>query len=275
MSAHTRETQIVSTRKPMANIIGILTAVVLALATFVAFKNKEKTGIEITNRQAAEKKLDGTQARLKKSEATLANTKKDRATNEEGLAKAESDNATLNKSITAISTDLEAKNKEVEENKAKLEKIREELKEVGDIQGLAAKIRTTKGEIEELTQTISTSEAKLANLTGENTRVEGSIQNFRDISSRFAAKESDPALKTRINAIYSSWGFVTLGSGNNAGIVSSSNLDVVRDGETIAKLVVTAVEGGTASATVVPESLKPDTVLMVGDSVVAGKKDVK
>jgi len=82
-------------------------------------------------------------------------------------------------------------------------------------------------------------------------------------------------LKTRIRSIYPNWGFVTLAAGNNAGVVANSSLDVVRDGETVAKLLVTAVESSSASASIVPDSLAPDVTLSVGDQVIPGQVAAK
>jgi hypothetical protein len=50
---------------------------------------------------------------------------------------------------------------------------------------------------------------------------------------------------------------------------------VVRDGATIAKLLVTSVEGRSASASIIPDSIAQDITLMVGDRVVTGSKTKK
>ena len=81
------------------------------------------------------------------------------------------------------------------------------------------------------------------------------------------ASMSSPNLKTRISAIFDSYGFVTLPVGNRAGVVGGSTLEIVRDNEVIGKLLVKSVEANTAAAEIVPNSIKADTVLMVGDSV--------
>ena len=47
----------------------------------------------------------------------------------------------------------------------------------------------------------------------------------------------------------------------------NSTLDVVREDEVIAKLLVTIVEQDSASANIVPGSMAPDTFLMIGDTV--------
>jgi beta-lactamase superfamily II metal-dependent hydrolase len=128
---------------------------------------------------------------------------------------------------------------------------------------------------EELRQSVTSNEAKLANLTSENQEVESRISGLNQESTFVSRSESFPTLKTRISAIYPTWGFVTLAAGNTSGVVTSSPLNVVRDGEVIAKLLVTAVEANTASASIVPDSVGQDVVLMVGDQVVPGEKGAK
>ena len=52
-------------------------------------------------------------------------------------------------------------------------------------------------------------------------------------------------------------------------MVANSTLDVVRGDNTVAKLLVTSVESGTAAASIIPDSMANDTALMVGDRVIA------
>jgi hypothetical protein len=77
-------------------------------------------------------------------------------------------------------------------------------------------------------------------------------------------------LKTRITSIYPNWGFVTLADGMTAGVAGGSPLDIVRDNEVIAKLLVTTVERNSASASIVPDSIADGVTLMIGDRVTAG-----
>ena len=79
---------------------------------------------------------------------------------------------------------------------------------------------------------------------------------------------SSISLKTRIRSVYPTWGFVTLNGGDKAGVVLNSTLAVVRDDEVVCKLFVTTVERDSASANIVPDSIDPGVVLMVGDRVV-------
>ncbi|OYV04147.1 MAG: hypothetical protein CFE26_18460 [Verrucomicrobiales bacterium VVV1] len=255
----------------MANVFGILTAIVLAFAAFVANKNMTKHQTEISNRQTEQTRLDQSKRRLAITQEDLAVTTKSREETQATVVKLTKEKVAQDVINTGLKEEITKKTAEVAAKKEQLDSIKEKLKDVGNIEDLASKLKTRRAELEELTSTIAASEASLANLTAESARLDQVNANYREMSSWPAAKKSNPALKTRISSIYPDWGFVTLAAGNAAGVIASSSLDIVRDGETIAKLVVTAVEASTASASIVPDSLKADTVLMVGDSVVPSK----
>jgi hypothetical protein len=129
-------------------------------------------------------------------------------------------------------------------------------------------MRATKAELTELAQNIEANENRLDQLTTDNRQTEDRIGGMRSMFETFSKSNSLPTLNTRIRSIYPTWGFVTLSSGNDAGVAMSSTLDVVRDGATIARLLVTAVERNSASANIIPDSIAQDITLMVGDRVV-------
>lgn len=259
----------------MANVFGILTAIVLALAAFVAFKNKSAYEAEITNRQTEETKLSRSKDRLKTAQDNLRATNEDQSETEADIAQLQSQEAAQKKANSEMEETIASKKTEVESNKAKLDEIAEKAAQVGDVRELASKMKIYRGEIEELGQSIAAAESRLANLTSENNRVEAVINDLKSESERISRSESAPGLRTRISSIYQNWGFVTLSAGNSSGVVANSTLDVVRDGEIIAKLLVTAVESSTSSANIIPDTLKEDAVLMVGDQVVPGQKATK
>jgi myosin heavy subunit len=256
----------------MTKVFGIITAIVLALSAFIAFKNKAAYE-EATAATATQKELlTKVKARLKAAEEVLAALPVERAgvdAESDKLTEQESAMKKANEELTATSDSLTAK---IAENKAKLDDIRQKTEKTGDLKELASKMRTMNAEVEELKQSIAANEAKLANLIATTQATDTQSTALKNDFEIFAKGESLPSLKTRIRSIYPNWGFVTLGSGNSAGVMSNSTLAVVRDGATIAKLLVTSVETSTASASIVPDSLAPDVTLMVGDQVVPGSK---
>jgi hypothetical protein len=174
-----------------------------------------------------------------------------------------------NKDIEAKITAGEAK---ITANQQQIDDMENRLKETGDIETLVADLKSDQAEIERLDAGIEENQAKLANLTSEIRRTDGVIGDFRNVERSHSNKESYFS-RARIRSVFGNWGLVTLSAGNTAGVVQGSVLNVVRDGEVVAKLRVSAVEASSAAADIIPDSLAPDTVLMVGDTVVPAKKE--
>lgn len=259
----------------MANILGIFTAIILAVAAFVAVKNNARFETEIANRATEEASLKRSQDRLTAALEVLRALPIERADIDAQFAVKTEEETALKESNDAIKAETERKTQQIEANTRKLDEFREKIAKVGRIQDLGPKMKSMRNELEELTQSIADNEATLANLTAQDAATAAEAQNRKDQLETFSRGESLPTLATSIRSIYPTWGFVTLNAGNNAGVTANSSLDVVRDGATIAKLLVTSVESRSASASIIPDSLAQDVTLMVGDRVVAGKKSTK
>ena len=256
----------------MANVFGILTAITLVLAAFIAFKNKGQyeTGISVL---ADNKKLLVTsQAHLDTSKEVLEALPAEISAMNAEVEKLTAAQGAQEKANAGYKETAEAKSAKVAENKVKLDGIREKTQATGNLKELASKMRTTNTELEELSQSIANTSAKMANLVSQSTSSKAEVEAAKVKFEGFTNGASVASLQTRVRSIYPNWGFVTLASGNNAGVVTNSTLNVVRGGETIARLLVTAVESSSASATIVPDSLAPDATLRVGDRVEAAAK---
>jgi hypothetical protein len=259
----------------MANVFGILTAIVLALSAFIAFKNKSAYETKISDKTTEVEKLTKSEARRAAAEELLGQLPGELAGVQSEVEKLTSEEDAAKKANEAIAVQVKAKTDKIAANKTQLDEIRAKTEKSGNINELASKLKLTSAELEDLAQSIAATEAKLANLTSQNKSTEGMVTTSKSKFDNFSSGQSLPELKTRIRSIYPNWGFVTLASGNNAGVVTNSTLDVIREGEVVAKLLVTAVESGSASATIVPDSLSDDVTLMVGDRVVPGVKATK
>jgi hypothetical protein len=255
----------------MANVFAILSAIALAAAAFLAMKNKEAYADEIKARQGEQDRLATQTAKHESLVADYDETAATRKSTEEetvGLRAKETEQTKKNKDVESS---VATKKAEADSNAAKITEVETQLKEVGNIEELVGKMKRTKQDLEEFTLAIASTEAKLADLTSEKNRTEGVIGTYTAKNSNYSNKRSFFG-STRISAIYPAYGFVTLPLGNNAGVVSGSPLDVVRDGSVIAKLRVRSVESGRAAAEIIPDSVAADTTLSVGDRVVPGSE---
>jgi peptidoglycan hydrolase CwlO-like protein len=259
----------------MANVFGILTAIVLALSALVAFKNKAAYETDLAETQNQKELLAKSEDRLAKVEVVLAALPPEIQGVEDQASALTSKESAQTKVNDDLNAQIKSKSDQIAEAKTQLDDIREKTSKVGNIKELDAKMRETNSAIMELTQSISDNEATLANLTAQSTSTEAQISTTKSKFEDFAASRSLPTLNTRIRSIYPSWGFVTLVGGNNVGVVTGSTLNVVRNDTVIAQLLVSGVEATSASASIVPDSLDDGATLMVGDRVVPGLKETK
>ena len=248
----------------MANVFGILTAIVLALAGFVAYKNKAAYENEIYRKRATtrqttselESKTQGPNWLQKPFPRTAWPKPSPSAPSVDAEVVKQTEMETAQKKTNdGLDAGKRGQDRQGRANKVKLDDIREKTAKVGDLKELASKMRATKAELEEIAQSITATEAKLANLTALNNQAENQVTASKVKFERYRQRPVAATLNTRIRSIYPTWGFVTLAAGNNAGVVANSTLDVVRDGSTIAKLLVTSVESSTASASIIPDSI--------------------
>ena len=252
----------------MVNTLGYLTAIVLAFSAFVAFKNKEEytnqkqiTENESSKRDRNQKKFEGLVDEIAglESERDTANQSRD-----DFAAKLEEQEAKNEQ----VSKESEEAKSSLEETASRLAGKAKELEELGEIRDLGPKI-------EGLTISIQELEDKLAILNTENSRLRGQktesgtrLATIKKKLSDITSGRSLPSMKTRISAISRTLGFVTLGGGINSGVIGGSKVAVVRGGEKIAELNVTAVSTNTATADIILSTLKKGEQVSVGDTVI-------
>ena len=252
----------------MSNTLGILTAIVLALSAFFAWKNKTAYENRIAETQDEKRKLERSTDRYNKAVDDVNVTTKGIEETLAETTRLNEETDTRKNTNQGLTLQVETKTGEVNRNKERLGEVRDMASRIADQKELANQLRQYRTEFEELGQSITAAEGRLANLTASNNQAQEQSDTIRTRLDTFTAGRSLPSLDTRIRSIYPTWGFVTLAAGNNSGVVANSTLNVVRGGDVIGKLLVTAVESSTASASIVPDSLPEDTVLMVGDRVV-------
>lgn len=256
----------------MSKIFGTLTLITLAIACFIGLKNKNASQAEIEKRKQTETSLTKEETRRDNAIKDRDETKAEKEALLAEIPNLEEQRKQQQSANDELTKTKEAKAAEAEGNKAKLDQAREQSEAFNNIEGLAGKLTGMINEQKELEDSVSVSESKLASLTAENTRIETQVAEQRRQTELRSKGESFSNLRARVSAVYTNWGFVTLSSGNAAGVIMNSTLDVVRNDEVIAKLLVTAVERNTASASIIPDTVKEDVTISPGDLVVPGAK---
>jgi hypothetical protein len=252
----------------MANTFGILAALILLFAAFVANKNKEA--------------IEGTLAKIDQEEKKLArqeNTHKGLVADIEGLVedKKVADEAREAKQIDldaqlasnkAVQADLETKKGEAASIEEEVATAQDKLKELGPIRDLGPKIEALKMAVAGLEDDVALVNAQVSKLRSDKTSTADRATKLKQELSYRTTGKSQPHLRTRINSVFRNYGFVTLAGGDSAGVVAGSKLSVQRNGEEIAQIQVTAVEANSSSANIIPSSLKGDSSISIGDIVI-------
>jgi len=256
----------------MSKIIGIIAAAVLVIAAFVAFKNQQAYGKEIDNFRSAQaekkdtiQRLEDQQKRFKEAEEGKAALTLNLVERGKKLATAIRDYDDLKKEVSSLKESHSIK----EEQIATAEDILKGLPEPDD---LIPKLKRLRNQLMEAEEGTANEVDRVKKLTQQDQDAKQKIQSLSQVIDGYSMGRSLMSLKTSISAIYSGWGFVILAGGDNEGVVPGSMLNVVRAGEVIAKLRVTAVEAGRSAADIVVDSMSADTMLRAGDEVVAEEK---
>lgn len=252
----------------MQTTLGILTALVFAASAFLGYNNMEKYKEQIGLRQAEESKRDNVlRPKLKRTLDERDVTKTQKEEQQQAAEQKKVEVVAQLQKLEDLKKEIATKEEQVRDQKASIDALADRLKELGDVTELATKMRRMNDELVQLQSDIDQTTSKLNNLIAEKNRTTAIITAFEEENAWRNANVSNPKLDTRISSIFDTYGFVTLPVGNSSGVVGGSSLDVVRDGEVIAKLLVKTVEASTAAAEIIPNSLRAETVLMVGDKI--------
>lgn len=257
----------------MSKIIGIIAAVVLVIAAFVAFKNQQAYKNEIRKFQAAQadkvrtvNELESEQKRFKAAESAkdsnalkLVETGKVRDT-------AIRDYDDLKKEIASLKQTFDDKEGDITN-------ANNILKDLPAPDALIPKLKRLRNQLVEAEEGIANEKNKITELNQQNQDCEQKIQSLSQVIGDYSTGRSLASLRTTIRSVYKNWGFVILAGGDNEGVVPGSYLEVIRDDEVVAKLKVTAVEAGRAAADIIENSVSPNTVLRSGDVVIPEQVD--
>lgn len=252
----------------MANTFGILTALVLAFTAFVAFKNKEEFEKQLKNTQIEQGKFDVNTKTFNQlvadNKQLVAETEAANGRRDELQVKLDKQNEE-NESLEAKIAD---KTRELGQVEAKVADQKDTLKELGPLIDLAPKIGRLNGEIADLEDEVATLKANIDQLEGQKARTADASASAKSKLSDITSGRSLPTMSAKVDRIDRRLGFVMLNQGIKDGVVGGSKVAVMRGGEKIGELSVTAVSANAATADIIHSSVKEGEDISVGDSVV-------
>ena len=254
----------------MEKIFGILTAVVLVLSVWIGYKNSTKLADQKDALQSEETRLEGNEAERSdvnaKIKAEQAEIESLTAQNENAKGELES----LQGDIDDLKTQVADKEAELQSVEVKLVASQEMDDQISDSKDLIEQVDSTKNKIAQLKSDIATEKTNFENVEQGATQAEAVLAAKKVIIDSRSSGKSAPSLSTSVGGVYNTWGFVTINSGNAQGVVPGSILDVLRNGEVVAKLKVTTVEQNRSAADIIQDEAGSVSV-RAGDRVVAEK----
>lgn len=258
----------------MKTVLHIIAVLVLLAAGFFGYQLKTKY----------EAQLDSTAGLVQKN--TQISKVIDDTKGEKGAAeKVRADALAVRDGTTA---DLElavAKSGELKSSLAKIDQRMDEAQaELDKVIELKAELEKTlpgitiaelPAEIERLKTEKITKEKRIEELDLLNTKIANDIEKKQADLTREQGvltdsrkRVSDNKFQGTITAVNSEWGFVVIGSGENAGLTGSSKLLIKRGGRLIGKLTISNLQSNQAIADVVPDSVSIGARIQIGDQVI-------
>ncbi len=251
----------------MTNILGAIAAVFLVVSAYFAWQNQSSLN-------AQKDKKENVEAQYNKAQKVLQNAQSDvkeaSASIEEEQTKLADMKEQFNKTKAGeIEEDIAAVELRIEERKEDVKRVDGVAEESGKVERLARQYKSANLELAEVREDLSAAESKRAATDSKAMTLEKQLAKTKDSVGFYSKGQSSPDLKSKVVDVYGQYGYVTISSGDHQGVVKGSKLKVVREGATIAKLVVTAVESSSASANIVQGSLIEGYRIHPGDQVLS------
>lgn len=250
-------------------ILGGLTLIVLLFSAFIGMKNSDAHKDQIEKRDRAERNRTAASEDLASVSQELEQAISE---NDELTTKAAQEKVNLTefeKKAKALAAKAVLTKQLHESNVKRLEELEAEIKSQPQAEKLVPEIKLLNTKLAKQEDALLVDKKDLDEVGASTEQITGNLRFLSDKLEGLAKGTSSPSLNTKIQTVYSKWGFVTLRAGNAQGVVAGSNLDVLRGGEVIAKLKVTAVEKYRATADITTDIDADTFVVRAGDTVVA------
>ena len=251
----------------MHNMLTTLSLIALIGAAVLSFMNKENLANAREDGVSMKTELKREEVELAESTATLAELDQSLETATSELETFASEAEALTSQITAKEDELETLQGDLTSAQESLSTMKDKIADVGDLNTAKERLEALRAENAELT-------SKLASLTNEvesATATSEALQNEIDkitAQNKLQDEGNVPEdFSAAISQVYSEWGFVVLGAGNNQRAAEGATLSVRRGGAEIAQVKITDLLQNRAVADVVRGTLADGVSIRAGDRV--------
>lgn len=255
----------------MIKVLFILSAVLMAVATFFAHQNGRtlantrtaKAGIHkaIKTEQGV---LEGMVAQINQTIADVTRVQGEVDVEKEKLKSQKLKIAQAENESKRLQDDLDSNNTKLASLKAELDKLPPDVKPETlqeDINRIKQNIAELKAKADVKVQEVEAENAKVA-------AVQRSVDNYaRKKEERQKAFERNSMTATVV-AVNTDWGFVVVDAGEPEGITQSTKLIVTRGTQTVGKISILSVNGSRTVANILTDTVTPGLSIAPGDKVI-------
>ncbi len=251
----------------MWKIVTAIAGVVLLGAAFLSYQNKAAYESEITARKSAEANLDKTQAMLTKKEEELKTAENAIVQVEQELEKTKAEITTVSVSVSEEEKKENGLNDELEQIIGEIASAQDLIDKVGDIEAIEKDMVGKQMEVQRLSQDLASARNREMIARGRQKAIQSRIDEFLKLERDQLNGNIRERLTASVSGVYDGWGFVVINAGDKQGVFPKAELDVLRQGNAIARLQVTNVEPGRSVASIVPGTLQEGQTIRPGDLV--------
>jgi hypothetical protein len=255
----------------MTKVLFLLSAVVMVVAGFFSYQNREsfintrkdridtvaKLKDEMRKVQELNTEITGVRDKI-----TAVTTDVSTSTEKLSLAKV---------ALKRAGADAERYSKEVEEKQGKIGEYKKQITNLP----AGVTLETINEDINKLKQAIADAEGQVTKVQEQVAAKEGEVKKtqvrldsvIEKIETRKKLFDRN-SLNATIVAVNNDWGFVVIDGGENKGITADAKLLVTRGQETIGRLSIIGVDGNKTVANIDQKSVRPGVAVAPGDRVI-------
>jgi len=255
----------------MTKVLFLLSAVVMAVACFFSWQNRQA----FVDARQARQKIDRTiNTELAKAntaanevlaiKAEVANVAGELELEKTRLEQAQIKLRNVTNEAERTSADLDAAKKEFANVRSKIEKLPEgvTLETIGEsINKQKAVIAENEDKARQIKEAVAAKEKDVKKVADELADVQKRVEERRKFYDR-------NSLTATIVAVNNDWGFVVIDAGRNKEITADTKLLITRGIETIGKLSIVSVDGNRTVANIDQKSVRRGRSVAPGDRVI-------
>ncbi|HSJ02063.1 MAG TPA: hypothetical protein VK956_06390 [Verrucomicrobium sp.] len=255
----------------MTKVLFLLSAVVMVVAGFFSYQNRDTFVKTRQERQSVDGKTKSDLIKLKNqaAEITELKGKVDAVT-----AEVSNEQERLNQAKIKVRNAQAEADRAQEQLKTTQDKINAYKQELTNIpQGFS--VETINEDINKLKQSIAAGETQLEEIQKQVAAKDGELKKVQDsvndVKERIVARSKSfdrNSLVASVIAVNNDWGFVVVEGGTNKGITADTSLLVTRGTQTIGKLKIISINATKTVANIDQKSLRSGLSVAPGDRVI-------